>query len=344
MKKSIVTIATPFLVLAIIIAFLSCSKKSNPINSKNHAPVLDSIGRRSVDEGSNLSFRVHATDADGDSIVLSATNIPINATFIDSGNGAGSFNFSPDYTQLGVYNVTFKATDPSSVVDSEVVQITVNLDQEGLVAFWALDEGIGNTVGDASGNNLNGTAYGATIVSGMVGNAREFDGVNDYIEVPDNNLLDINDSITIMMWVMLDPSDAEGFLISKRLQNDIACEINYSIKYGFTPGHNYLSFQFGTGCATGSNYALTDVPGLSEGNWHHLAISFRFGDPTSARWVIDGQVRPGTWTHWDGSPGGGTEIPPTNSYNLEVGRQLSTSPGYMKGALDQIRIYNRALY
>jgi PKD repeat protein len=79
-----------------------------------------------VDEGSNLTFRLHATDADVDSIVLSATNMPANATFTDSGNGAGSFSFSPNYAQAGLYNVTFKATDPSLAVDSEVVQITVN--------------------------------------------------------------------------------------------------------------------------------------------------------------------------------------------------------------------------
>jgi len=96
------------------------------LSAGNQTPVLDSIGARSVNEGSNLTFRVHSTDADGDSIILSATNIPTNATFTDSGNGAGTFSFNPDYTQSNIYNVTFKATDPSSAVDSEVVQITVN--------------------------------------------------------------------------------------------------------------------------------------------------------------------------------------------------------------------------
>src|SRR3990170_1568368 len=92
----------------------------------NRAPVLDSIGAKSVNEGANLTFRVHATDADGDSIALSATNIPTNATFTDSGNGAGSFTLNPDYTQAGIYSVIFKATDPSLATDSEVVAITVN--------------------------------------------------------------------------------------------------------------------------------------------------------------------------------------------------------------------------
>jgi hypothetical protein len=96
------------------------------VNNVNHAPVLDSIGPKSVDEGSNLTFRIHATDADLDSIILDTLNVPLNAAFIDSGNGAGSFTFNPDYTQSGIYNVTFKAADTLGGVDSEVVQITVN--------------------------------------------------------------------------------------------------------------------------------------------------------------------------------------------------------------------------
>jgi hypothetical protein len=92
----------------------------------NQAPVLDSIGPKSVNEGANLTFRVHATDADGDSIILTAINTPANSSFADSGNGTGSFIFNPDYAQSGTYNVTFKASDPSLAVDSEVVAITVN--------------------------------------------------------------------------------------------------------------------------------------------------------------------------------------------------------------------------
>jgi hypothetical protein len=91
----------------------------------NHAPVLDSIGSRVVDEGATLEFGLHATDIDSDSIILDTLNVPLNASFVDSGNGAGSFLFTPDYTQSGVYDVTFIASD-GSLADSEVVQITVN--------------------------------------------------------------------------------------------------------------------------------------------------------------------------------------------------------------------------
>ena len=44
-------------------------------------PVLAAIGAQSVDEGQNLNFGVSATDADVDSLILSAENAPANATF-----------------------------------------------------------------------------------------------------------------------------------------------------------------------------------------------------------------------------------------------------------------------
>jgi len=95
------------------------------VTNTDRAPVLDSIGSKLVNEGETLIFRVHATDPDNDSLILSAETLPTNAAFTDSGNGAGSFEFNPDYTQSGTYYVTFKVSD-GILPDSEVVQITVN--------------------------------------------------------------------------------------------------------------------------------------------------------------------------------------------------------------------------
>src|SRR4030065_405228 len=90
----------------------------------NIAPILDGIGAKAVSEGSNLTFRVHAFDSNGDGIILKAENFPANSNFFDSGNGAGSFSFSPDTTQAGVYNVRFMASD-GELNDTLMVQITV---------------------------------------------------------------------------------------------------------------------------------------------------------------------------------------------------------------------------
>ncbi len=90
----------------------------------NQAPVLAAIGPRSVAEGATLNFNATGSDPDGTTPVISAVNIPVNATFVYNGNGSGTFNFTPDYTQANIYNVTFIASD-GILADSEIVQITV---------------------------------------------------------------------------------------------------------------------------------------------------------------------------------------------------------------------------
>ena len=55
---------------------------------------------------------------------LTAVGLPPNATYVDNLNGTGSFSFSPNFTQSGVINVTFIASD-GALADSEVVAITV---------------------------------------------------------------------------------------------------------------------------------------------------------------------------------------------------------------------------
>src|SRR4030065_1111330 len=94
------------------------------VTGTNLPPILDSIRSKTVAEGSNLTFRVHATDPDGTLLTLTAVNTPLNSNFVDSGNGAGSFSFNPSFTQAGGYNVTFRVRD-GGLVGSEIVAINV---------------------------------------------------------------------------------------------------------------------------------------------------------------------------------------------------------------------------
>ena len=95
------------------------------VNNVNQAPVLAAIGPRSVNEGAVLNFSTSATDPDLTTPTMTAVGVPTNATYIDNGNGTGTFNFTPDFTQAGVYNVTFIASD-GLLADSEIVAITVS--------------------------------------------------------------------------------------------------------------------------------------------------------------------------------------------------------------------------
>lgn len=94
------------------------------VSNVNRAPLLDAIGNKSVNEGELLQFNVAATDPDGQIAALSAQNIPSGATFVDNGNGTGTFSWTPSSFASGTYSVTFGASD-GQATDSETIVITV---------------------------------------------------------------------------------------------------------------------------------------------------------------------------------------------------------------------------
>jgi PKD repeat protein len=95
-------------------------KSSIPL--ANLAPILNPIGPQIVDEGELLNFTVSGSDFNGDPLTYSATGLPTGATFDPA---TQTFSWTPDYTQAGLYSVTFTVND-GSLTDSETVPITVN--------------------------------------------------------------------------------------------------------------------------------------------------------------------------------------------------------------------------
>jgi hypothetical protein len=95
------------------------------VGVSDQPPVLAAIGAKSVDENQPLNFNVSATDPEAEIPTLTASPLPSGATFVDNGNGTGSFSFTPTYAQAGVYQVTFTASDGTNT-DDEIVTITVN--------------------------------------------------------------------------------------------------------------------------------------------------------------------------------------------------------------------------
>jgi len=111
---------------------------------ENEAPVLSTIGDKSVDEGSLLEFTISAYDPDGDTLTYSASNLPSGASFDASSR---TFSWTPTYDQAGTYtNVHFEVSD-GYLTDSEDITITVNntiprwdVNEDGVVDIFDLVE------------------------------------------------------------------------------------------------------------------------------------------------------------------------------------------------------------
>ncbi len=99
------------------------------VSEVNQAPELATIGNRSIDEGSLLTFTASATDADlpANNLVFSLdAGAPQGATIHPS---TGQFSWTPPGgTSLGDHTVTIRVSDDSlqSLDDFETITITVN--------------------------------------------------------------------------------------------------------------------------------------------------------------------------------------------------------------------------
>ncbi|MHC4505352.1 MAG: LamG domain-containing protein, partial [Planctomycetota bacterium] len=70
----------------------------------------------------------------------------------------------------------------------------------GFVAHWAFDEGMGTAARDSSGNKKHGRIRGARWAKGKIGYALRFDGIDDWVELPDMRR---PPQMTLAAWVKL---------------------------------------------------------------------------------------------------------------------------------------------
>jgi acetyltransferase-like isoleucine patch superfamily enzyme len=192
----------------------------------------------------------------------------------------------------------------------------------GPVSFWPGDS---NATDIQNGNN--GTLMnGATFAPGVIGSAFSFDGVDDFVQVPDSDLWAFGSSdFTISLWTNF-RSIAGG--PSVLIGNDEGPGITNKWLFVWTPsGGGALVLHFNGSMGSGDLVFAPFTPNLSQ--WYHLAIT-RSGD---------------TFTIYaDGNPIGSetrTVMIPNPSAPLTIGQ--AEGQFFMNGLLDEIKIHKRAL-
>jgi len=88
---------------------------------ENRPPTMDPIPESVVNAGENLSILVKASDADGDTLIFSASDLPAGARFDEK---SGLFSWTPANGQEGLYTVSFQVSD-GKLNDSEIAIINV---------------------------------------------------------------------------------------------------------------------------------------------------------------------------------------------------------------------------
>jgi len=89
-------------------------------------PVLDFVGSQNVDEDGTLDVNISASDSDGDSIILSSSNLPSFVSFVDYGNGTGLLTITPGSDDIGVHEGIVITANDGYFSDADTISITVN--------------------------------------------------------------------------------------------------------------------------------------------------------------------------------------------------------------------------
>lgn len=192
------------------------------------------------------------------------------------------------------------------------------------VAYWRLGETSGTTAFDFTGKGRNGTYQGTPSLNQQPGIGEDravlFDGVDDYISVPDHASL-APASISVELWVAFSVlGGSNGSWVNRRGPVNIG---GFTIE-GYAGGTSWFVNIAGTWYQT-----LGPSPGLNV--WHHMVGTYTSGD---SRLYMDGALVAQT------APTGALNNPAGAVF--EIGRSLFNSVCF-PGQLDEIAIYDYAL-
>ncbi len=189
-----------------------------------------------------------------------------------------------------------------------------------LIGWWTFDQEGAALAEDASGHDNTGTVNGdPTWVTGVLGSALDFDGIDDYVGT-DRSLLNDLPQFTMACWISVaNYTTNRTGLVG---QNDC-------LEFGFNNSGDLRCWSAGVGGNVSFRYPHA-YP-----SWHHVAV---VGRANGLFLYIDGQQVAGP----SGPPKGNYG---TSTYKVNIGGGGIYDPtgNWLRGQMDDVRIYNRAL-
>jgi len=226
----------------------------------------------------------------------------------------------------------------------------------GLIGYWKFDEGNGDTAYDSAGTN-NGIIRGVPAwTTGIAGEALRFDGAqNNYVAL--SSQLSVNDAMTVEAWVYpeFDPANAAAYpqqfgdagrqIVRKSSVGDDTFFIGFYSGYylNHTNPVPYIQTAFFYEGGGGVGIQIS-IPGLiSQGQWYHLAATFKRNDYT--RLYVNGVGKMALPTEDKPLRVSSRRLTAGQEADIVGGDPVDTpdTPQTWIGKIDEVKIYNRAL-
>jgi MSHA biogenesis protein MshQ len=199
---------------------------------------------------------------------------------------------------------------------------------------YRLDEmswgGSTTNVVDSSLNGLNGSAFLGANISNLLPavvsdigscNYGSFDGIDDYVEIPDSHLLDFDNNFSVGVWIKIDEIPASG------LKTIISKAENYQLNVNAS---GQINWRWQTAILKNDREINSSVS-LTSGVWSHVVISFATGN----QYIYINGVESGHALFIENTL--------TNSAPLQLASDQNVSGRYLKGSIDEVNVFNQAL-
>jgi hypothetical protein len=246
-------------------------------------------------------------------------------------DGGGNFigtPQSPINPLLGplVYNGGPVFLDGSAMLTHALLPGSPAIDAEVLViadpiALYRFEETTGPIAADSVNDN-DGTYHGDLTLGQasalpLLGNAAQFDGVDDFVVIPRT----VSDDLSFSLWVKMSQS-AAGTLVGGDVSGN-------SKDFELSVGSGRLVFRVG-----GQDSVSDSLVRINDDIWHHVAVT-RDAATNTRKLYIDGFQSGTDWTN-------GMTGPMTAASELHIGELLSGLNRF-EGLIDELAIYDRVL-
>ena len=218
---------------------------------------------------------------------------------------------------------------------------------EGLVSYWTFDKQdiAGGTVKDVWGENDGKIVGDPKVVDGQVGEALEFDGSDDYVNL--TNLGDFGEKVgasTFEAWVKTS-FKKDWTTLFKVLDQGCnmawAIDVNRSAKAGFPLAEDIVHYYVRQKSAAGCNAIAVEIEfPLSDGKWHHIVFGIVDPGKSEVSIYMDGEPQEiivGDAKKLD------TFIPFVEPVYIGAANNRGNVERHFPGIIDEVRIYDRPL-
>lgn len=229
-------------------------------------------------------------------------------------------------TSLSKIEVTVNYNNPQQTTKYSTYATGTGSIIDSLVGWWKFD---GNA-NDSSGNNNNGTVTGATLTTGensQSNSAYSFNGSSNYITLANTSSLSLSASdISVSAWVNIPTVPVAAWY-------DIFSSNTSDWSVGLTSGSGSARLQM-------TDVNIIDAPAssqaLSLNTWYNTVVTYSTLTHV-VDYYINGQSADSvTWT-------GVSPYLPFVPGTKIIGARNSGSSGFFNGAIDDVRVYSRAL-